>query len=318
MSYIVYKLNIQPDVLSKYAENNDKEYLLSEVIPSVFENVMEIKKTEGLFELITESVDEEIFKEQFKNLEKKTLKLLKHYQNVLSEFKQKHAIHYSRNFLNLNEECMDKRRKLEYQFPGIKRAYELITDEEIDEYTQIVSDSKVGTGITHLRKFFKIELYLEQYKEENAINPLDLKAYYNPHTEHVLVKSISAIASWNYILALVKLINQSSFAQERIGKININPIYESILLDQEYTEISYIIVYPNGNPPLDRHNILRESEAKEERTTLVGTDGKPLKNEPIQMKLEKEAKDGYLKSVAVKGGVVSKILKRLSVINRTS
>ncbi|MGP4060245.1 hypothetical protein [Halobacillus sp. H74] len=318
MSYIVFKLNIQPDVLLNYKKSNDVNYLLFKMIPLAFENVLHVKENKSLYELIPEKIDEETFQKLFMDLEERTVKLHEYYKQVLLQFKKNYNIHYSQDFLNQNENCMNQRRALERKYPGIMKAYELITDEEVDIYANIESDNKVGTGITHLRKFHKIKLYLEKYPQDNALNSLNLIAYYNPHTEHVLVESSSETAAQNYIYALVDLVNGSKSANKHIGKININPIYESISLDGEYNEISYIVVYPNGNPPLDRYNILKNAEAKEAEYKLIGADGKPLKKEPVQEMLENEAKQGYLKSLMAKGEKIYKKIKTLRHIDESS
>ncbi|PAE87228.1 hypothetical protein [Shouchella clausii] len=320
MSYVVFKLNIQPDILLDYKNSNEVEYLLFNKIPLAFENVLqvEVNESNNLYELIPLKTDEQTFQNLFRDLEEKTVKLFESHKQVLLQFKRNHEIHYSQDFLKLNEACMNKRRDIEKKYPGIMKAYEVIADEEVDIYASIESDSKVGTGITHLRKFYKIKLYLEKYQQDNVINSLDLTAYYNPHTEHVLVKSSSESAAKNYINALVELVNGSRSANKHIGKININPIYETISLDGEYTEISYVIVYPNGNPPLDRYNILKNAEAKEAEFKLVGADGKPLNKEPIQEILENEAKKGYLKSLKARGENIFKKIKTIGQIDKTS
>src|SRR5699024_7653865 len=99
-----------------------------------------------------------------------------------------------------------------------------------------------------------IKFYLKNYEEDNVINSLNLKSYYNPNTEHILVESESEIAALNYITALVNLLNSNSSAVEHIGKVNINPVYESILLEGEYSEISYVIFHSYGITAMDRYN----------------------------------------------------------------
>ncbi|MBM7837873.1 hypothetical protein JOC54_001104 [Alkalihalobacillus xiaoxiensis] len=145
-----------------------------------------------------------------------------------------------------------------------------------------------------------------------------MKAYYNPHTEHVIVESSSETAAKNYINALVELVNSNKSSNIHIGKININPIYERISLDGEFTEISYVIVYPNGNPPLERDNILKNSEAKEAEFKLLGADGNPLKKEPIQEIINNEGKHGYLKSLKAKGENIFKKIKTIGQIDSNS
>lgn len=318
MSYVVFKLNIQPDILLKYKKSNEIDYLLFDRVPLAFENVMQVEEKSGLFKLISQASDEQTFNTLFTDLESKTVRLFENYQQILSRYKKNNDIHYSKDFLSLNEECMSERRSLERKYPGISKAYELITDEEIDKYSKIESESKVGTGITHLRKFFKIKLYLEKYKDANVLNPLGLEAYYNPKTEHILVNSESETIAQNYIIALVNLVNENFHFTQHIGKININPIYESISFEGEYNEISFVIVYPNGNPPLDRYNILRDSEAKEIHTKIVGSDGKPLINEPIEILLREEAQKGYLKSVKPKGSGIFRKIKKVMWIDENS
>lgn len=68
MSYIAFKLNVQPNILLKYKENSEIKYFLSEVIPLAFENVLQIKEHKGLFELIPEKNDEQDFQNLFKDL----------------------------------------------------------------------------------------------------------------------------------------------------------------------------------------------------------------------------------------------------------
>ncbi|EJE1901504.1 hypothetical protein M4E16_002903, partial [Listeria monocytogenes] len=91
-------------------------------------------------------------------------------------------------------------------------------------------------------------------------------------------------------------------------------IYESVYLDGDITEISFVIVYPNGNPPLDRHNILRDSFAKEEEVKLIGTDEMPLRKEPIEEYINEKGEKGYLKNIFTKGAFRTKI-KQINNLN---
>ncbi|MBM7837874.1 hypothetical protein JOC54_001105 [Alkalihalobacillus xiaoxiensis] len=115
MSYIVFKLNIQPDILLYYRKHKQFEYLLYDKIPLAFENVLEIElnETNNLYELIPQKTDEQIFRDLFGELELTTIKLFEHHKQILSQFKNNHEIHYSHDFLKLNEVCMNKRRELE-------------------------------------------------------------------------------------------------------------------------------------------------------------------------------------------------------------
>lgn len=318
INYFVFKLNVQPNIIVRFKKENEIEYLINELIPMVLAHVIGTKEKEGfketVYELTPELNNEKEFNERFLKLEKKSSELNEMYKEILLKYKEEEEIFYSKRFLELNDKCKKLRSDLEKRFPGIIRSYNLISDEKIEAEENFEFENKIGTGITHLRKFYKIKLYVDSNKKK-LINPLNLKAYYKPATEHILVESKFEEDALDYITALERVINNDSFAKGKIGKININPVYETIIFEQEeYTEISFVIVYPNGNPPLDRHNILRDSEAKEIHTTLLGADGQPLKLESLEAELNREARKGYLKSLVGKGasakkGIVKKIKK---------
>lgn len=313
MGYYVYKLNVQPDILSVYIENEDFEYLISQEIPIVLENIAEIKQSGKFFEIniVNKSTDD--FFESFKKLEIMTDKLLEEYNEVILRYKKNEEVFYPKQFLKLNEKCMDARRDIESRYTGIRRAFDTISDESIESLYKIEANNQVGTGITHIRKFFKIKEFLSSSKGKDSLEPLKLTAYYNTETEHILVKTDEADLADNYIRALEDLINTTKSITSSLGKININPVYESIHLEGNYSEISYVLVYPNGNPPLERDSILKESKAKEIQSKLIGTDGKPLIIEPIKKMIEEEAKKGYLKSLKVKG---KDFFSRVRVLNK--
>lgn len=309
MEYYVFKLNIQPNILVNYSEKDDFEYLVSTAIPNAFQSVLQVKEMKGFFQLIVENQNNHNFFELFNQLEQLTEELIEKYNNVLLDYKENGEIYYSKDFLNLNDKCMRERKFIESVFSGVKKAYEVIHDDDIDSFYKLVTDNKVGTGITHIKKFYKIKRYIDE--APFLITPLALNAYYNPKTEHILVETDSNDTALNYIDAFVNLVNDSKDVNEQIGKININPVYDSISLEGDYREISYTLVYPNGNPPLDRHNILKNSGAKEIRSKLVGSDGNPLIIEPVKAMLEEEAKKGYLKSLEVLGNKIFSKIKRI-------
>ncbi|WDU78843.1 hypothetical protein [Lysinibacillus sp. G01H] len=318
-NYFVFKLNVQPNTIVSFKKENQFEYLINTLIPTVLDHVIGIKQKEGfketVYELIPELNNEVEFNKKFLKLEEESNKLYKLYKEILLKYKEEGEIFYSKKFLTLNDKCKRLRIDLEKRYPAILKSYNLITDDKIDEEENFEFENKIGTGITHLRKFNKIKLYADKNKKQ-LVNPLNLKAYYKPTKEHILVESKSEEDAIYYITALERIINNDSFTLGEIGKININPVYESISFEQkEYTEISFVIVYPNGNPPLDRHNILKNSEAKELHTTLIGADGQPLKLERVKDELNEQAKNGYLKSLVGKGVHKGKnIVKRIKKV----
>ncbi|MFC6346419.1 hypothetical protein [Vagococcus carniphilus] len=319
MTYCVYKINVQPDVLQFYKEDGSLDYLKFEVIPNSFEAILQVTNIKGFYQLIFEKNNKQVdFYKEFNELEKSTDKLIKMYNEIVKIYEEREEIFYSKKFLTLNEKCGAKRRYLETIFPGIKKAYELIDDEQVEKKFMLVTNNQVGTSITHIRKFYKLKMFMEYEEASNALEPLGLESYYNPKTEHLLIKTEREDLASNYVIALNRVLNESNEFTDRVGKININPVYDSIRFEGDFTEISYTIVYPNGNPPQDRDNILRDSQAKEQEVVLIGTDGQPLKKEPIKKILEKEAKKGYLKSFSTKGSKIFSVLKKIKYLDLDS
>ncbi|MBC1516941.1 hypothetical protein [Listeria immobilis] len=309
MEYYVYKINIQPNILEMYEKENDFVYLISEVIPNSFEAVLQVKRVNNCFQFIVDNATEYNFDEEFNQLEIDTKMLIKGYNQIIQYYNKSGEIFYSKAFLSLNEKCGTKRRHIEVLFPGIKKAYDLISDEQIEESFNLEHNNQVGTSITHIRKFYKIKLFMNSNEFLNVIKPLNLESIYNPSTEHLLVKTNQADLANNYVEALTRIVNENKSVTDQIGRVNINPIYESVQIESDFSEISFVIVYPNGNPPQNRDSILRDSCAKEEKRTLVGTDLKPLKREPIEEFIAEKGKKGYLKNINVKGKFWAKIKK---------
>lgn len=318
--YLVFKLNLQPAKLLEY--QSERKYLITELIPRMLEHIISLKKLKhkDVFEIVLENNDDKDFKAAYDRLLTNTSELLNYYEEILKHYEENGEIFYSKEFLRLNSKCSSQRRELERKFPVLENALSAFTDDKIDREIGVSFDSKIGTGIVHLRKFNKIKKYIEDVGMQSD-NPLNVKAYYRPIDEHILIKldpeneAASEKEARAYISYFESLFNSNKTVVSKLGKININPIYDSIKLsDESYTEISFSIVYPNGNPSLDRHNILEAAEAKEAQITILGTDERPLKKEAVENIVNVEAKKGYLKSIYSKGKGIIAIIKRTDVL----
>ncbi|KAA0955246.1 hypothetical protein FQ085_15065 [Planococcus sp. ANT_H30] len=321
MQYLVFKLNLQPAKLIEY--KNEKDYLINILIPSMLENVVSLTKipNKNVYKIDLEAADINDFGLIYNNLLLETEKLVSYYKDILEQYKEKKEIFYSKEFLNLNSNCSTKRRKLEKKYPVLQEALDKYSDLLIDQEIDVNLESKIGTGIVHLRKFYKIKKYINE-AEIQLDEPLDISAYYRPKDERILIE-INSDKVENpirqaqfYISYIESFINNSDKVVSKLGKVNINPVYESIVLsDDSYTEISFSLVYPNGNPSLDRHNILKASDAKEAQFTIYGTDDQPLKKEAIEDIVNAEAKKGYLKNIfSKKGKKITATIKRVDTL----
>ena len=319
--YLVFKLNLQPAKLLEY--QSDRKYLITELIPRMLEHIVSLKKLKdkNVYKIVLENNDNKDFEIAYDRLLNNTDKLLKCYIEILEHYEENGEIFYSKEFLQLNSNCSNQRRELVKKYPVLENAFIEFTDEEIDSEIGVSFESKIGTGIVHLRKFYKVKKYIEEVGMQSN-NPLNVEAFYRPADEQILIKvdSEKDVTSEKearaYISYFENLINNNKTVVSKLGKININPIYDSIKLsDEAYTEISFSIVYPNGNPSLDRHNILEASEAKEAQITILGTDERPLKKEAVENLVGEEAKRGYLKNIfSTKGKRIFAIIKRTNTL----
>lgn len=319
MQYLVFKLNLQPAKLIEY--RSEREYLINSLIPSMLENVFSLTKmpSKDVYKIDIENADINNFGLIYNELLIETEKLLNYYREVLDQYKEKKEIFYSKDFLSLNSKCSTKRRTLEKRYPVLQEAFDKYSDLLIDQEIDVNLESKIGTGIVHLRKFYKIKKYINEAGIK-LDEPLDISSYYRPEDEKFLIE-INSDKTENpirqaqfYISYIESLINNSDKVVSKLGKVNINPVYESIVLsDNSYTEISFSLVYPNGNPSLERHNILEASDAKEAQFTIYGTDDQPLKKEAIEEIVNEEAKKGYLKNIfSKKGKKIISTIKRVA------
>ncbi|HWJ79085.1 MAG TPA: hypothetical protein VNR61_13545 [Niallia sp.] len=159
--YLVFKLNLQPSKLLEY--QNEREYLIKELIPSMLENIVSLRKLKGknVYKIVLENNDNKDFEVAYDRLLINTTKLLKYYEEILEHYEKEGEIFYSKEFLQLNTNCSSQRREIVKKYPVLENAFIEFTDEQIDREIGISFDSKIGTGIVHLRKFYKIKKYIE-------------------------------------------------------------------------------------------------------------------------------------------------------------
>ncbi|NTK15758.1 hypothetical protein HQ637_11670 [Enterococcus faecium] len=298
MGYYIYKINLQHSILRKYS--NDYEYLLENEIPKALGSVLSVEKLKELdfYKLSSEGDLNALFYSNFNELDIKTQELIKAYKMVLNNYKENRQILYSKEFLELNEECMQKRNFIQKKFPELTRAFEVVSDRTIEKNYQIELVSQVGTGIQHIKKFLKMKYYLDHYDNNSIINPLNLTAYYSFTKEQLFIEKDSKEEAQMYINNLQKILNTSNVSREVIGFVNINPVYEKIKVENNINKISYTVVYPNGKASGDRHRALLElSNAKEQTSIFVAEDDGSLKMDDILEELNSQAQQGYLKEV---------------------
>lgn len=310
MSFYVFKLNIQPNVLQEYEKNDELPYLKNDIVKQAFEANFEVKNLENYLQIGFLENDDTEFHDKFNDLQSMTEDLYEEYGKIVKQYIDSGEIYYSKKFLNLNERCGYKRRKLENEYPTLKVAYDIYDEKNIEKEYGLEFENSVGTGITHIQKFYKIDLYLKEMDTGPTDIYEDIKLFYKQSDELFYIETENFDKAINCAQFIEKSINKSKDANIHIGKISINPKYESIKFEGDLTEITYTVVYPNGDDPGKRHDILKDSEGKQKTTTIYGANGEPLKQEPISEELNKKGNQGYLRDFFAKGAnIVKTILK---------
>lgn len=301
---------MQPSILQSYEDESGFSYLKDKIVPHALETTFNVKLKNNYFKIEFDDSENTEFYDEYDKLRHMTEDLYKEYKKILEQYRISGEIYYSKSFLNLNESCGSKRRKLENEYPILKTAYSKYNETNIETEYGLVFDNSVGTGITHIQKFYTIDLYLNEVDIDPTKAYMDLKIFYNSTDELFYIETNNHEDAIGCAHFIEKSINKSKDANIHIGRVTINPKYQSIKFKGDLTEITYTIVYPNGDEPGERHDILKESKGKQKTTTIYGTRGEPLRNEPITEEINKEAKDGYLSDLFAKGAkTVKKILK---------
>lgn len=313
MFYFVFKLNLQPNIINIYSKE-EFEAVVSQDIPLHLVSIMDaVERNNGHIEIFLPKLDGDLAKKIFEQLKVLTEELAEEYSKILEGFENGTGINYSKSFLDKNEECGNLRRKLTKFFPMLKESFSKYEDDEIDQIYNLHLDFHVGTGITHIRKFYKMDAYIN----EIGINEIFLtnteRMFYNKNNERIIVESANQEAALRSIKRLEKYINSKHDFYFDLGKVKINPIYENIVIKGNVTEITYTTVYPNGNPSFDRDNILSKANAKAEKTTLFAPDGQELNVEEVEKEVNKKSKYGYTSGVEAKG-INAKVLSVIKKI----
>lgn len=314
MSYYMFKLNLSYSILSAFDNKKDREYLIETEIPHVLQTIYdyeEDKPKQGFLKLYFEQDVVEDFKEEFDILKKLTKDLLHSYEEVIRNYNEEGSVVYPKEFLRLTSKCGRLRNKLLNKYPVIKSAEEY-SDNVVIEENNIPIEHRVGTGIFHLKQFYKIDKFIKNHGYDIVSNKTD--TYYNIENEFIIIRSDSedeALAHSNW---LESDLNTTKTFTEKFRKVTILPIYKEFKIKGELKRISFTAVYPNGTSS-DINDLIEKQLDKtgsdEVETTLKS--GTRLDDQGINKMLSTLASKGYLKAVEDKKDKIIKKIKTISL-----
>lgn len=246
MSYFVFKFNASYKAVELF--KNDYDALIEEIVTALtFALPLDEINKEGLIKIKIDTFqkeNKEDFKQRFQEISLFTEKLCDEYIDVINKYKKDGSVLYTPEFLSLNKKCSNRRNSLERDYPFLKRA-ENIPDETVLEKYEIPTETSVGTAITHIKKFSKMKMFLQNRDlDELLYNTPNI--YFYEKKELVLIETGNVSDALNTSIELTRKLNTDSIVNERLGKITILPIYKKILIDKNIKDIKYSIVYPNG------------------------------------------------------------------------
>ncbi|WP_449459880.1 hypothetical protein [Streptococcus suis] len=221
---------------------------------------------------------------------------------VVKYYKETGQILYSENFLSLTEECGNLRRKFESKYPNLQEA-DLLSDRYIDKKYNLPIEFRVGTGITHLRRFYKIKEIIESNTVEFFTRD-NLIFYYSSITEHIIIEADDENTSSIVANQIEEYLQKNKEIKNELGFVKIVPIYSEIIIEDEseVSEIEYTVVYPN---PISEEvddvllGTLRETGG-EEQITKITNKNNLLDINTLLSKLLELANIGYLKNIQVR------------------
>lgn len=318
----LFKLNVQPHVLEKYS-GEQKIVLKNQLIPQMIcfsfgtdlfslEDCNPEMTDEELSFQIVRDYKEILESQDYMQLLELTHELTLEYVRISRDFNRGRGIHYSQDYLDKHETAMELRRSVLDAYEELKPSQNEYSTSEIDnilenEY-QFKIMSKVGTGIDHIRRVKRMALFLERF-EEDSVETIPIVYRFESEVLGIRTKSQQEAALLHRVLE--RNINRSGNL-DKVGKVTINPIYESIILDideRNAKTIEIITTYPN-NPDDELEDLTTDINeifgTKENRMTLVLPDTK--RNEKIWRKIlafiNKYARLGYLRGVNRNGSSV--------------
>lgn len=301
MNYYIFKVNLNSSIVKNALAADEMDYIRKTVIPEAFSTVYEVEKiNDFIYKLNDIDNEQSNFEKEFKELEIVTKKLREKYEQTIDKFKTDGSVLYEAEFLSLITVCGSKRNNLTDNYPILERAYELYDDNGkiIAEYN-IPTEYKVGKGISHLQKFYKIKKFIDTYGIDIIIQT-EFNVYYNSLKEHILVEAEDDKEATNRSIRINQKLNSNLDFHEKVQEVSIVPVYEEFEIEEEITELEYTIVYPNGDSS-SRHEVLLGQLVDidgDEQTTIV-TSQNNLDNESINETLSPLAQKGYLKNVKI-------------------
>lgn len=302
-THYVAKLNLEPETLELYEYSNLLEKVIPDDLSKIFSKNSE-KSSLIKFEKVTnftEIKSDEIYKSMLLLRQN----LIEQYEFVSRNFIKTGEISYNKKYMGLRTELKKTIEKLFDKYPFLKSAEDLRIQSFSSGKTQ-----EIQMGIVYIDRVEKIEIFLNNKIELKA----NIEFFYDTSNERIYISEqfLSEDNPQNSFIKLCEEIESmiNTFQDSTdIGKVTVNPIYQSIeIKDGKYKDVTIIKVIPNGNPSKDRMKALN---AVREETKYTAPKGETLEHTELEEEYNKDGQNGYISAILSRGKNIleNKILK---------
>ncbi len=301
--YYIYKLNLEPNVLAAYEFQMDQ--IRNTVIPSALGEIFDILDDPRNQLLKIQSVDIDIKKVRESAIYLEVIEeydvFFEMYNNILHQYENTGRIVYSETF-------MQKRKKLDIltkefydSFPELKNEVESMKNP-----IKVPTFQNVKMGLVYIQRAAKIIKFVSTY---NVGTAQSVVFFYDIDKELIYLEDDGQIDSVQFSLNEAKYIESTinNYKDKtNLGQVTINPIYEDVVLEGFYSELTIEIVYPNGNFSRERSDAIRAMNASKETIKYEASKGEKINADNANEIIEEKAKKGYLAAVKSKGRDIMK------------
>ena len=300
MSSYVLKINSSPITIDRVGLDKIK----SELIPYLLQKAFGGKSTSFSYRF-----DDSIFDlhndPEYRALLAETAMFRTMYSKVLNHYKEHGDFSYTKDFLSTIDNLKRKRKRLEQKYPIVRHAYH-ISNESARANASVELVGQIGTGVDHLTKMSKLELFVEARLEKTDDNNGSTTFDYQGN-ELITMPSSSPLEMCERARIIEMKINRSLPSEfRRIEQVHINPVFNKIVLLRQKAlriDLDIVVDYPNGDPDIEYEamalELLKRTGSRSATIALNGADPRS-----VEENIQSLARNGYLRDVITRGGTM--------------
>ncbi|MBR2587332.1 hypothetical protein IKE71_03105 [Candidatus Saccharibacteria bacterium] len=297
MKECILKINAAPVTIERIG----LEKIKSEFIPNLIEKAFEKPSRDSRY-VFRDSVSDLYYDPEYRSLVEETGRFRTMYNDVLKHYNKYGDFSYTKEFLSTIDDLKRMRRRLERKYRFIEHAYH-ISNESARNRLGLELLGRIGTGVDHLMKMSKLELFIEtRLENSNHNNGLTVFSYLGDERLSLLAASPSRLQE--YARTIESKLNYAQlYGRRRVESVHVNPVFTNVVLEKRglsRSDLNIDIDYPNGDPGAECETmmlgILKNTGSRNATIALSGA-----KLDSVEESIQPLARKGYLRDVFSKG-----------------